>query len=199
LESTPLVNPVTVKDGGPTQHTTIAFPREGTNLSRILVDPSFRQSFHSRLRQYNPLIVALYKIGLLPLVGISRSVMLLTTRGRKTGKLRSTPIGFFRIDGEIHLFSAWGRAAAWYRNMKAQPEQVWIQIGLRKMAVDWIELDDPDEILNTIARLVTESPLPARTLFGWDPAVDSLEQADFSEVINRVLILRFSANSEKRS
>ncbi len=100
------------------------FPIEGTNLYRILGDPTYRQSFHRQLKQYNPLITALYKIGLLPLFGVSRRVMLLTTRGRKSGKLRSTPIGYWRIGEKIYLFSAWGKATSWYKNLVACPEEV---------------------------------------------------------------------------
>ena len=133
------------------------FPIEGTNLARILSDPQYRQSFHAQLKRYNSLVAALYKIGLLPMFGASRTVMLLTTRGRKSGKLRSTPIGYWRIGGDIYLFSAWGRATNWYKNMVACPEDVWIQIGMRRWAAQPFDLKDPDEIMRTIAQFVTES------------------------------------------
>ncbi len=167
------------------------FPIEGTNLARILSDPQYRQSFHAQLKRYNSLVAALYKIGLLPMFGASRTVMLLTTRGRKSGKLRSTPIGYWRIGGDIYLFSAWGRATNWYKNMVACPEDVWIQIGMRRWAAQPFDLKDPDEIMRTIAQFVTESPAQARYLFGWEPGSDRLDQADFSPITNRVLVVRF--------
>jgi deazaflavin-dependent oxidoreductase (nitroreductase family) len=173
------------------------FPTEGTNLSKILSDQQYRQSFHAQLKQYNPLIVALYKIGLLPLFGVSRTVMLLTTRGRKSRKQRSIPIGYWRIGGIVHLFSAWGKATSWYKNMKACPENVWIQIGLRRWAVQPQELTDPNEILRTIAQFINESPAQAQYLFGWDPGSDRLDQADFSTIIHRVLIVRFIEKNVK--
>jgi deazaflavin-dependent oxidoreductase (nitroreductase family) len=187
-----------IKDQYPTQIQPPgrSLPIAGTNLDRILSDKQYRQVFHDRLKRYNPLVVALYKIGLLSLFGGSQTVMLLTTKGRKSGNLRSTPIGYFRIGGVIHLFSAWSKATSWYKNMIACPEDVWIQIGLHQWAVMWIELKDPDEIMRTIAKFVTESPAQAHYLFGWDPDLDRLDQADFSNLINRILIVRFFEKGE---
>jgi deazaflavin-dependent oxidoreductase (nitroreductase family) len=192
MDSKAFMNQMREQDPTPVQQTIRTFPIAGTNLARILSDPQYRQAFHDRLRRYNPLVVAFYKIGLLPLFGGSRTVMLLTTKGRKSGKLRSIPIGYFRIGGVIHLFSAWGKATSWYKNMTSCPKDVWIQIGLHQWAVKWHELKDLDEIMQTIARFVTESPAQAHYLFGWEPDLDRLEQADFSNLIDRVLIVRFS-------
>lgn len=192
MDTKAFTNQMNDQDPPMVQQTMRTFPIPGTNLARILSDPQYRQSFHVRLKQYNPLVVVLYKIGLLPLFGGSRTVMLLTTRGRKSGKLRSTPIGYFRIGGVIHLFSAWSKATSWYKNMTTCPEDVWIQIGMHKLSVNWVELTNPEEIMQTIAQFVTESPAQARYVFGWDPDIDRLDQADFSNLIKRVLIVRFS-------
>ena len=170
------------------------FPIEGTNLDKILHDPQHRQAFHAQLKQYNPIIVALYRMGLLPLFGVSRTVMLLTTKGNKSGKLRSTPIGYFRIGGILHLFSAWGRGTGWYKNIVAYPNDIWIQIGLRRFPVYVEELKEPAEIQRILEQFVAEFPAQAKVLFGWDPGHDRMECADFSEVIQRVLIVRFIEN-----
>lgn len=168
------------------------FPTEGTHLARILSDQQYRQLFHAQLKRYNPFVVALYRAGLLPLFGVSRTVMLLTTKGKKSGKLRSTPIGYFRIGGVIHLFSAWGKRTNWYQNMQANPNDIWIQVGLHQQAVQAQPLDDPAEIVRTIEQFITESPSQARYLFGWQPGCDQLANADFSTIINQVLIVRFT-------
>jgi deazaflavin-dependent oxidoreductase (nitroreductase family) len=173
-----------------------SFPIVGTNLFRVISDPLYRQSFHAWLKRFNPLVVTLYKIGLLSLFGGSQIVMLLTTKGRKSRKQRSTPIGYFRIGGVVHLFSAWGENTSWYKNMIVYPEDVWIQIGPHQWAVKWIKLNDPQEILKTITQFVTESPAQAHYLFGWDPDHDQLDQADFSNLINRILIVQFFEKEE---
>ncbi|MGE5221849.1 MAG: nitroreductase family deazaflavin-dependent oxidoreductase [Omnitrophica WOR_2 bacterium] len=137
----------------------------------------------------------MYRMGLLPLFGASRTVMLLTTRGRKSGKLRSTPIGYFRIGGVIHLFSAWGKSASWYKNILANPRDVWIQIGLRRFPIQAQALEEPADVRRTLEQFVTESPEQAHYLFGWEPGFDQMERADFSEVIQRVSIVRFIENT----
>ncbi len=167
------------------------FPIEGTNLARILRDPRYRQAFHARLKQYNPIIVTLYRMGLLPLFGVSRMVMLLTTKGNKSGKPRSTPIGYFRIGGILYLFSAWGKGTGWYKNIAAHPDSIWIQIGLRRFPVCAEVVEEPADIRRTLEQFIEESPAQAKVLFGWEPGRDRMECADFSEVIQRVLIVRF--------
>jgi deazaflavin-dependent oxidoreductase (nitroreductase family) len=159
-------------------------------MARLIDEPEFRRAFHARLKTYNPFVVTLYKIGLLPLFGAARTVMLLTTQGRRSGKLRQTPIGYFRIGGVIHLFSAWGKQASWYKNILAHPDQLGVQVGLRKLRVHAQIVDDPGEIQRTLEQFVTESPAAARTLLGWNPDFDQIAAADFSGIVQGVLIVR---------
>jgi deazaflavin-dependent oxidoreductase (nitroreductase family) len=175
----------------PTEPLTRVFPVQDSNLDRILTQPEFKRDFHTKLKKYNPVMVALYRIGLLPLLGVSRSIMLLTTQGRKSGKPRQTPVGYYRIGGVLHLFSAWGKGSNWYKNMTANPEQVTIQIGRKKQHVSALVLEDPAEIQRTLEQFVTESPQQAHNLFGWDAEKDYLEIADFSPIIQKVLVIRF--------
>lgn len=167
------------------------FPTQETHLAKIISDSVYRQKFHAQLKQYNHWIVGLYRAGILPLFGAGRTVMLLTTLGRKSQRLRSTPIGYFRIGEMIYLFSAWGKSSSWYKNLLAAPDQAWIQIGLRKWPVKAEILEDPGEIHQTLAQFLSESPKQAAVLFGWDPEHDRLANADFSLVIEKVLIVRF--------
>ena len=61
----------------------------------------------------------LYAIGLGSLYG--RLVLLLTTRGRRTGKPRITPLQYEQVHGDFVVASARGKAADWYRNVVADP------------------------------------------------------------------------------
>jgi deazaflavin-dependent oxidoreductase (nitroreductase family) len=176
----------------PTQAPQKSYPIQGSNLYRILSEPEFKEAFHAKLTKYNPIIVTLYRIGLLPLFGAARSIMLLTTKGRKSGKSRQNPVGYFRIGGVFHLFSAWGKRSNWYKNLLANPDHVTIQIGWQKLPVNAQVLDDPAEIQHTLEKFITESPKQAHNLFGWDPAQDRIETADFSTIINKVLVVRFT-------
>jgi deazaflavin-dependent oxidoreductase (nitroreductase family) len=135
--------------------------------------------------------VALYRFGILPLFIWSRTIMLLTTMGRRSGKSRDTPIGYFRIGGVIHLFSTWGKGSGWYKNLIASPGDVSIQIGLRRWPVYAQILTEPEEIQRTLDQFVTESPNQAQNLFGWQPGRDQVDRVDFAIVIEKVLIVRF--------
>jgi len=61
----------------------------------------------------------LYAVGLGSLYG--RLVLLLTTRGRRTGKPRITPLQYERVGRKLVVASARGAAADWYRNVVADP------------------------------------------------------------------------------
>ncbi len=175
-----------------TQPTPIqVFPKPGTVLAGVIGDPAYRKTFHQRLQSSNRFVVALYRIGLLPLLGAGKSTMLLTTRGRKTQRLRRFPVGYFCIGGEVHLFSGWGKDSNWYKNLRANPAEVWLQIGFRTFPVCAQILEDPAEVRRTIECLILESPDSAQRLFGWDSKSDRLDQADFSPIIEKVLIVKF--------
>lgn len=56
----------------------------------------------------------------IPLYPLSRkSVVAIQTRGRKTGKLRLTPMGFVRKGDRILVVSEHGAEADWFRNARA--------------------------------------------------------------------------------
>jgi len=166
------------------------FPQPGTNLAKILAGDKYRQSFHANLKKWNPIIAFFYRIGLLNVFGVSRTVMLLITKDCKTGKTRYTPIGYFDISGARYLISAWGMNTGWYKNMQANPENVWIQVRSARQHIRPVLLKDPKEVLGTLKQLITESPDTATYLFGWDSQTDEIENSDFSPILEQVLLIR---------
>jgi len=69
-----------------------AFPLPGTNLYKLISDPEFKKAFHARVKRGNRWLAPLYKLRVLPLLGVSKQIMLLTTKGRKSNEMRDTPI-----------------------------------------------------------------------------------------------------------
>ena len=67
------------------------------------------------------------------------NALVLTTIGRKSEVERQTPVGWFpgQNDSWLIVASAAGAAGnpAWYNNLAAHPDQVWIEMGGRKVAV----------------------------------------------------------------
>ena len=62
-------------------------------------------------------------------------VLLLTTIGRKTGKMRITPLGYFEHDGDYVITASnagFDTNPAWFHNLKNHP-QVDLQIGTKQL------------------------------------------------------------------
>lgn len=73
-----------------------------------------------RFRTVQKLHRFLYAIGLGPLIG--RIILLLTTTGRKSGLLRTTPVQYEEIDGAYYIGAARGLKADWVKNIQANPK-----------------------------------------------------------------------------
>ena len=66
-------------------------------------------------------------------------VVIVTTRGNKSGKLRKTPLMRVEHEGEYALVASKGGAPAhpvWYHNLKADPSAVAVQDGPQPFDVD---------------------------------------------------------------
>ena len=65
-------------------------------------------------------------------------VLILTTKGRKSGKTLSTPLGYFERDGGYFIVASNGgndKHPSWYHNIKGNPGDVEIQVKDKKMKV----------------------------------------------------------------
>jgi deazaflavin-dependent oxidoreductase (nitroreductase family) len=75
-------------------------------------------------------------------------VIILTTRGNKTGKIRKSPLMRVEHDGEYALVASVGGAPkhpVWYFNLKANPDDVTMQDGPEPFAVDVRELQGDEK------------------------------------------------------
>ena len=86
-------------------------------------------------------------------------VVLLTTRGAKTGRLRTTPVGGFK-DGEASWFvvaslAGAPRHPAWFINLAKNPDDVWLEIDKERFKVraETLEGAERTEALDRIAAI----------------------------------------------
>ena len=179
--------------GGSTVSTLRAFPARDTMLFELINNPEFKKNFHDRLRVGNRFMAFFYKIRLLPLFGMGKQVMLLTTKGRSSQKWRDFPIGYYLIDGTVHVISGWGKSANWYKNIIANPKDVFLQVGFRRFHAIPEVVEGAEELRKTFERFIICCPQGAQHLIGWDPQRDSLDKADFSMMMEKVLVVRFHA------
>lgn len=87
--------------------------------------------------------IVLYRMGLGAI--ISKRVMILSTRGRKTGLLRHTPVGYMRDGDVFYAISGWAKKSDWYKNLQANPNAT-LQIGNWRFAVKAEILETAEEI-----------------------------------------------------
>jgi deazaflavin-dependent oxidoreductase (nitroreductase family) len=64
-----------------------------------------------------------WRLGLKPLLVRARlcRFLVLTTKGRKSGRTRHTMLAHVVLDGRIYIGAGWGENTQWYRNILADP------------------------------------------------------------------------------
>jgi deazaflavin-dependent oxidoreductase (nitroreductase family) len=88
-------------------------------------------------------------------------VVLLTTRGAKTGRTRTTPVGGF-ADGENSwlVVASLGGAAhhpAWFFNLAKHPDDIWLEVGKERFKVRGESLEGPERTA-ALARIAAIAP-----------------------------------------
>lgn len=92
-----------------------------------------------------------WRTGLGPLIG--RSMLVLTTRGRKSGLPRHTMVSYSQVAGKIYIASGWGQQAQWYRNMHADPH-VSVQTDRGTFSALARRVEDQDEFMLVMQHLL---------------------------------------------
>ena len=86
-------------------------------------------------------------------------VLLLTTTGRKTGKNRTTPLGYFEHDGGYVIIGSnagFDTHPAWFHNLKGNPHAA-VEVNDRQFEAS-AEIVGPDERGQLWARLIEAAP-----------------------------------------
>jgi deazaflavin-dependent oxidoreductase (nitroreductase family) len=69
-------------------------------------------------------MVPMFRLGFGPVVGnrLSGYVMVLRTIGRKSGKIRYSPVNYAIYRGNVYCMAGFGHVSDWYRNIQATRE-----------------------------------------------------------------------------
>ncbi|MBN1538362.1 MAG: nitroreductase family deazaflavin-dependent oxidoreductase [Anaerolineales bacterium] len=102
------------------------------------------------------MILRLYRSPLGLLLG--RFILLLTTRGRKSGLPRVTPLQYEKVDGDYCLGSARGVKADWVRNILTCPE-VELQVKNKKISGKADVVTDPMKIADFLELRLRRHPV----------------------------------------
>jgi len=98
------------------------------------------------LRLLNPITHWLISVGL----PTGAPNVLLTMRGRRSGKLRTVPLGILDLDGRWFVQASYGETG-WVANLRADAEATVTHPGGRRVPVQAIELS-PEEAGDTLRR-----------------------------------------------
>jgi deazaflavin-dependent oxidoreductase (nitroreductase family) len=144
-----------------------------------------------KFKIYNKYIVLpLYRLKILPLLGFGRIFLILTTRGRKTGKKRRTPLEYRRIDEIITVFSSRGEDAGWLKNIRAHPDALLVRHGFHRFQPQVEFVTKEDQKLEIMKWYVVNHGKAAKMLFGWNPKTDDPETIDFTNLLKLISIIK---------
>jgi deazaflavin-dependent oxidoreductase (nitroreductase family) len=96
-------------------------------------------------------------------------VLLLQTTGRKTGRLRLTPVEYFYEPehGAYRVMAGWGGKTDWYRNARANP-QVQVKLGRRSFAAT-AEVVPQEEVAQFLIEATRLNPASLKIWQRWSP------------------------------
>jgi len=121
-------------------------------------------------------MVPMFRLGFGPFMGspFGGYIMVLKVIGRKTGKVRYTPVSYAIENGNVYCLAGFGKRADWYRNLRAHPN---IEVIMPGGAIAGIaeEVTDPDERLRMLRRILINAGF-AGLFYGYDPRTVSDEQ-----------------------
>jgi deazaflavin-dependent oxidoreductase (nitroreductase family) len=119
-------------------------------MTRLL--PTLRRGF---LVANRTVAAPALRAGLGPLLATPAggSILLLRTRGRRSGLTREAPLGYVIRDGSIYVCAGFGRSTAWLANLLADPSVEVILPGARIRATAH-EVTDRAEYDTALAELI---------------------------------------------
>ena len=100
--------------------------------------------------------LTLFRLGLGDLLNALR-LLVLTTRGRKSGQARHVAVEYRRHGSKIYMISGWGERPDWYQNLLADP-LVTIQLGRHTLSALADKVTDPAEALRAVNLFRRDAP-----------------------------------------
>lgn len=118
----------------------------------------------------NPLVRGLFRLGVSPPM-----TALLETTGRKSGKVRHTPVNYMRDGQTLWVIAQHGRHAGWVLNLEANPN-IRARLGRtwHPASAQLVDDDDPHERGRTFSRNPIARAMIASTLRALETAPVSL-------------------------
>lgn len=110
-------------------------------------------------------------------------LLILTTRGRRSGRLRYTPLEYRRHGSKFYVVSVGGRSAHWVRNLREYPYAT-LKVGRRAYSVRAELVEQPSELLTVLYMF-------RRMLALLDEAPEHLTLRGLADQTDRFTVVRF--------
>jgi deazaflavin-dependent oxidoreductase (nitroreductase family) len=136
------------------------------------------------VKQLYKIPTLLYRLGLGKLYG--NYVLILSTKGRKTGKIHRTPVEYFLHEGRYYIISGFGEQTDWYKNISASP-LVTLQNGYERICAEG-RPPQTDEEWDAVHLYLTRSPIGR--LFMADH-FENVQDDDLMLVVKQLPVLTF--------
>ncbi len=123
---------------------------------------------------------------------MSNQVMLITTTGRKTSRLFTTPLGYVEGSQYVYAVTRGGdQISNWFKNVEKNP-RVKLQIGERVLTATGEVLQDPDQIKQVLRLFLQHRPNYQRFLGVGANASD----AELDKVVLKWRAVRFQTSKK---
>jgi len=123
-----------------------------------------------------------------------KMILLLTTRGRKTGKLHTVGLQYELIHGSYYIGAADGECADWYRNLVVEP-LVEIQVGPRHLKARAKVVKDPEQITDFLEYRLKKRPLMIRMVMRMDGLRGRISRGDLQKYAGKIRMVILTPES----
>jgi deazaflavin-dependent oxidoreductase (nitroreductase family) len=127
----------------------------------------------------------LWRTGLAPVFGMA-PVVVMTTRGRKSGAPRHVMTDCFSFDGKTYVIPGWGARTQWYQNVQADPD-ITAQLHGQTFAASAHRITDPHELSAAFHNVARWNPMWKKFLRSWE--IENNVQ-DFLSKRDRIVVVR---------
>ena len=138
--------------------------------------------------------LVLYRLGLGDLLARSRLVVL-TTRGRKSGLARHTIVEYRMHGSKIYLISGWGQRPNWVQNLLESPYAT-VQAGPRRYNVHAYPVDNTSEILRALFLFRKPAPGIYDALLARMTDADKVNARKLPELASQLTVFRMDLTDE---
>jgi deazaflavin-dependent oxidoreductase (nitroreductase family) len=136
----------------------------------------------------------LYRLGLGEVLARARLIVL-TTRGRKSGLPRHTIVEYRMHGNKIYVISGWGDRPNWVQNLQAYPLAT-MKSGPRRYQVEASRVENTSEVLRALFLFRQPAPQVYDSILARMTEEDSVDARKLPQLASQLTVLRLDITSQ---